>query len=99
MKLCAHIFIAAAIVATPAQAQNKTASFPPNFELLPKAPTWLSSKDIDEKERRYRLTERLVFTVDEHVIAGRVAVEPIQSYAGSQTYIRRVLGVSIRFSF
>lgn len=94
MKLCVLILIAT--MAVPVQAQ--VASLPNNFE-LPKPTKLVGARELEETERRYRLSDRFVFTIHDRVIVGRVPVQPIPSYAGSPTYIRRVLGLSVRWRF
>ena len=96
MKLGTFVIIFAAMFVAPAHAQ--VASLPTTFKLsiLPEP---VSFKELDEADLRWRITERLTFQLNENITVGRISIQPVQSYVGSYTWKRRLLGVSVHWRF
>ncbi len=88
----------AALVAMSAPAYADTAQTPKKIDVATPEP-FMSFKTLDEMTRQYRLDEKVSFKVNDYLAVGRVPLVPFQTYAGSTTYSRRMIGIQVSFRF
>jgi hypothetical protein len=59
----------------------------------------VSFKALDEELRQYQLNKTVSVKLNEHLSFGRIPLIPFQTYAGSATKLRRLVGLSLRVAF
>jgi hypothetical protein len=96
MKQYALAIAALVVMSTPAYAD--TAQTPKKLDVIAPA-QFMSFKTLDEMTRQYRLDEKVSFKVNDYLAIGRVPLAPFQTYAGSTTYSRRMVGIQVSFRF
>ena len=88
----------AALFATSTPAYADTTPVPKKLDVITPA-QFMSFKTLDEMTRQYRLDEKVSFKVNDYLAVGRVPLVPFQTFAGSTTYSRRMVGIQVSFKF
>lgn len=89
----------AAIAFQPVYANNADAGLQPKKFKVDAPAEFPSFREMEEQAKKREQTGRMVFHLTPNVSLGRVQLQPFQTYAGSYTYTRRLIGVSVHFSF
>lgn len=96
MKTIIIAVVYCATLCTPAYADTVEV---PTTQVVPVETQPVRFKDLDEKLKQYQLDESVSLTLSKHVSLGRVPLIPFQTFAGSSTWSRRMVGVSVRVAF
>lgn len=87
-----------ALIAMSAPAYADTTQTPKKIDVATPEP-FMSFKTLDEMTRQYRLDEKVSFQMNDNLAVGRIPLVPFQTYAGSTTYSRRMVGIQVSFRF